>query len=136
MTFGWLSRSYDAIARRALRADIADTYKLKEIVLSSFLHHITTVRNICAHHSRLWNREFTFTMKLPTNGEQNLLSSFNKENTKKLYNTLVMCAYFLDTICPDHHWKDKLKILIDTHKIDVTDMGFPTDWLKRSVWAE
>jgi abortive infection bacteriophage resistance protein len=84
MSFGWLSRCYDGIARRALRMDIADTYNLKEVVLSSFLHHITTVRNICAHHSRLWNRDFTFIMKLPTNGDPKLLQSFNSDTTKRL----------------------------------------------------
>lgn len=136
MSFGWLSRSYDAIGRRALRADISDTYKFKEIVLSSFLHHITTVRNICAHHSRLWNREFTFTMKLPTNGAPELLQSFNSHAPKQLYNTLVMCAYFMDIICPNHHWKKKLKALIEEHNIDVTNMGFPTDWLESPIWIE
>lgn len=135
MSFGWLSRSYDAIGRRALRADISDTYKLKEIVFSSFLHHITTVRNICAHHSRLWNREFTFTMKLPTNGQPELLQSFNKDNTKQLYNTLVMCAYFMDLICPDNHWKPKLKALIEEHNIDVADMGFPHNWETLPIWS-
>ena len=41
MSFGWLSRSYDAIARRALKNDIADSYKVKEAILSSFLHDMT-----------------------------------------------------------------------------------------------
>jgi len=136
MSFGWLSRSYDAIGRRALRADISETYNLKEIVLSSFLHHITTVRNICAHHSRLWNREFTFTMKLPTNGAPELLQSFNSNAPKQLYNTLVMCSYFMDLISPNNHWKQKLKALIEDHNIDVNDMGFPTDWLERPIWLK
>jgi abortive infection bacteriophage resistance protein len=135
MSFGWLSRSFDSVARRSLRADISDTYKLKEVVLSSFLHHITTVRNICAHHSRLWNREFTFTMKLPTNGEQNLLHSFNKGSPKQLYNTMVTCAYLMDIISPNNHWKQKLKMLIESHNINAVDMGFPIDWLQRDMWA-
>jgi len=136
MSFGWLSRGYDAIVRRSLRADISDTYNIKEIVLSSFLHHITTVRNICAHHSRLWNREFTFTMKFPTNGDPKLLQSFNSNKPKQLYNTLVMCAYLMDIISPNNHWKIKLKKLIENHDINVGDMGFPTDWLERPIWAE
>jgi abortive infection bacteriophage resistance protein len=134
MSFGWLSRCYDGIGRRALRMDIADSYKLKEAVLSSFLHHITTVRNICAHHSRLWNRDFTFIMMLPTNGEEKLLTSFNPIANKQLYNTLVMCAYFMDTISLNHHWKKKIEILIADQNIDVSEMGFPVDWKKRAIW--
>ncbi|GAA58329.1 hypothetical protein P20652_0183 [Pseudoalteromonas sp. BSi20652] len=133
MSFGWLSRSYDAIGRRALKNDIADSYKVKETILSSFLHHITTVRNICAHHCRLYNRDFTFTMKLPTNGDRVLLNSFSG-TTKQLYNTLVMCAYFMDLISPNHHWKQKLASLIDTYNIDVTEMGFPENWQELPIW--
>lgn len=136
MSFGWLSRSYDAIGRRALRMDIADTYELNETILSSFLHHITSARNICAHHSRLWNRDFTITMKLPTNGSPELLQSFSSNTPKQLYNTLVMCVYFMDLICPNHHWKKKLKTLIEDHSIDVDKMGFPTNWLDRPIWLE
>lgn len=134
MSFGWLSRSYDAIGRRAIRSDISDSYKLKEVVLSSFLHHITTVRNICAHHSRLWNREFTFTMKLPTNGQTELLQSLHSGNTKQLYNTLVMCIYFINLISPNNNWTQKLKALIETHSIDVAEMGFPYKWEKLPIW--
>ena len=133
MSFGWLSRSYDAIGRRALKNDIADSYKVKETILSSFLHHITTVRNICAHHSRLYNRDFTFTMKLPTNGDSVLLNSFS-DTTKQLYNTLVMCAYFMDLISPNHHWKQKLASLIEVYNIDVTEMGFPENWKTLPIW--
>jgi abortive infection bacteriophage resistance protein len=136
MSFGWLSRAYDAIARRSLSMDIADTYSLNATILSSFLHHITSARNICAHHSRLWNRDFTITMKLPKNGDAKLLQSFNSNAPKQLYNTLVMCAYFMDIICPNHHWKKKLKSLIEDHNIDVTDMGFPTNWLEQPIWIE
>ncbi len=134
MSFGGLSRCYDVIGRRAIKMDIADAYKLKEAALSSFLHHITTVRNICAHHSRLWNRDFTITMKLPTNGEPELLQSFNKSKNNKLYNTLVMCAYLMDEISPNNHWRFKLKTLIENHNIDVTAMGFPENWEGLPVW--
>jgi len=136
MSFGWLSRCYDAIARRALSMDIADTYGLNSTILSSFLHHITSARNICAHHSRLWNRDFTITMKLPKNGEPRLLQSFNSNAQKQLYNTLVMCAYFMDLISPKHHWKKKLKALINVHSINVTDMGFPENWNELPIWLE
>jgi hypothetical protein len=47
-----------------------------------------------------------------------------------------MCAYFIDIICPNHHWKKKLKSLIEDHNIDVTDMGFPTNWLEQPIWVE
>nr|WP_245153128.1 Abi family protein [Xanthomonas oryzae] len=34
-------------------------------MLKSWLHALTSIRNICAHHSRLWNRELGIRPELP-----------------------------------------------------------------------
>ncbi|WP_349293799.1 Abi family protein [Marinobacter sp. M3C] len=34
-------------------------------LLQSWLHTLTIVRNICAHHARLWNRELGIKPELP-----------------------------------------------------------------------
>ncbi|WGT25886.1 Abi family protein [Pseudomonas marginalis] len=33
--------------------------------MQSWLHTLTTIRNMCAHHSRLWNRELGIRPELP-----------------------------------------------------------------------
>ena len=65
MTLGQLSKWYANLQSGADRNLVAHVYDCDEINLVSFLHHLSTVRNLCAHHSRLWNREFIFTFKLP-----------------------------------------------------------------------
>ena len=65
MTFGTLSKFYSGLKSRKDRQVIAKSFGVKEIVLKSFARHANFVRNICAHHSRLWNRQFTITMKVP-----------------------------------------------------------------------
>ncbi|MCX5963758.1 MAG: hypothetical protein NT070_11650 [Cyanobacteria bacterium] len=47
------------------------SYGLDEKILTSLLHHLTIVRNFCAHHARRWNREFTV---IPTLPKQEMLS--------------------------------------------------------------
>ncbi len=137
MSFGWLSKAYDGIKRRSVKMDIAKAYQLNESVLSSFLHHLTTIRNICAHHSRLWNRESTFKTKLPRQGSKNLIDSINIDSPNQLYNTLVMTAHLLEIISPDSHWKQKLYELIQNHQsIDLTIMGFPQQWWQLPVWRD
>jgi len=54
------------------------------------MHHLSTLRNLCAHHSRLWNREFTFTFKLPRQRPKILIGSLNPKQPRRMYNTLVM----------------------------------------------
>ena len=42
--------------------DHGESALLDEAVLISVVHHLTHIRNICAHHGRLWNKRFTVTM--------------------------------------------------------------------------
>lgn len=65
MSLGQLSRWYDNLKPMPTRRAIADVYGVDEKVLGSWLRHISLVCNTCAHHSRLWNREFTITPRLP-----------------------------------------------------------------------
>jgi len=89
MSLGQLSKWYFNLKHRRDRQSIATIYDLDERVLTSFLHHLTIVRNLCAHHSRLWNRKIRFQLKIPRR-PNNLMSCMNQEQPKKLYNTLVM----------------------------------------------
>jgi hypothetical protein len=59
------------------------------------------VRNICAHHARLWNRQFTITIKIPYNPDVVAKSVVRFEpQTRYIYNTLVLLAYLMDITRP------------------------------------
>lgn len=140
MTMGQLSKWFSNINERQDRKAICQVYNLNETVMTSFCEHLSLVRNKAAHHARLWNRVFPKQMKLPTVGPSDLINSilrlpYNDRSLKKLYNTLTITLYLMDTIAPDHQWKMRLKDLINTHTIDTTKMGFPTDWETRPLWV-
>ena len=135
MSLGQLSALYDNLSAPADRQAVADAYALDEIVLRSFMHHLTVVRNICAHHSRLWNRHFSFTFSLPRKKPPVLLEQFNPEQTRGIHNTLVMLAWLLDRIEPNQHWTQRIVNLIQEQRFSVTThMGFPLDWKTRAIW--
>jgi abortive infection bacteriophage resistance protein len=134
MTLGQLSKWYANLKTGADRNLVAHIYDCDEINLVSFLHHLSTVRNLCAHHSRLWNREFTFTFKLPRKRPQALLNNFNPQEPRRLYNTLVMLHYLMNHIAPGHHWRQRLLDMLNRHGIDPARMGFPNDWKTRAIW--
>jgi len=134
MTLGQLSKWYANLKSGADRNLVAHRYDCDEVNLVSFMHHLSTVRNLCAHHSRLWNREFTFTFKLPRQRPQVLLSSFNPKEPRRIYNTLVMSLYLMNRIAPDHHWRNRLLDLLNRHHIDPARMGFPDNWKIRAIW--
>lgn len=140
MTMGQLSKWYSNIAVRADRQAISANFGLNERVTTSFCEHLSLVRNIAAHHSRLWNRKITKQMVLPTQGPADLLTSLwalppPHQNSRKIYNTLTMTLYLMNVIAPNHHWKARIKDLISSHAIDTDKMGFPADWQTRPLWA-
>ena len=136
MTIGQLSQWYDNLKNRHDRKIISDIYDLDEKNLRSFIRHLSNVRNYCAHHARVWNRDYTVTLKIPNKRPTLLISSFNPDTkaNRKLYNTLVLLAYMMDKTCPGNHWKNNLMILLKRHAINEKAMGFPQDWQQRSIW--
>ena len=136
MSLGLLSRWYSNLKPGATRRAVAGVYSLDERVLESWLHHLTFIRNTCAHHSRLWNRDFTITAELPRSKPAYLAGEF-VTGSRKLYNTLVMLLHFMDIIAPGHHWRQRLKHLIHHHHtINTAAMGFPAGWDTRAIWQE
>ena len=133
MSLGLLSRWYGNLKPMQTRRAIASTYGLDEKVLGSWLHHLALVRNTCAHHSRLWNRDFTITPLLPRNKPSSLTSQFNI-GSRKLYNSLVILLYCMNVVAPQHRWRLRLQDLINQHKIPVSAMGFPPQWDKLPIW--
>lgn len=134
MTFGEFSKWFANTASSATRNQVARFYGLDETILVSFLHHLAVVRNLCAHHGRLWNREFTFTWKLPKKSPVELVSNLHHTETRRLYNSLAMLGFLMDQISPHTDWKIRVLSLIRKHGIDPSHMGFPSDYETYPLW--
>lgn len=133
MSLGVLSCWYGNLKPMATRRAIAEVYQLDQRVMESWLHHLTYIRNTCAHHSRLWNREFTITPELPRSKPAALVGEFIP-GSRKLYNTLVILLHFMDIIAPQHHWRRRLVDLINHHGAPTAAMGFHLDWQGQVIW--
>lgn len=135
MSFGQLSRWVGILKYRADRQAIASGYGLDERVFLSFLHHLTTVRNLCAHHARLWNRRFTITMQLPRAQAGAAFPAFNPAADRNLYNTLAMLGLFLRTVSPGSSWAQRVRaLMVATPGAAPAAMGFPIGWESEALW--
>ncbi len=88
MSFGALSQLYHNLLRGDQIA-LAKTIGFHSAVLSSWLHTFTYVRNICAHHSRIWNRELSIALTVPKDGK------WNDVNTKRIGSVIFAINHFL-----------------------------------------
>lgn len=137
MSFGQLSRWYSNLAERALRNRIAQPLGLPETVLVPLVRHIVDVRNICAHHGRLWNRGFRMPPKLAQKPDP-LMRTLDLNATQapaRLYNGLCMIGHVVRTVAPASTWMQDLAVHLRTHPTtDLAAMGFPADWQNRPLW--
>ena len=120
MTLGQVSNWFGMIKLRQDRQLISKYYEIDEKVLASFLHHLTIIRNICAHHSMLFNSKLTVEFTIPKHTKE----SFNHKERKKLFNTFVMIEYLMDKINKDNHWRERLEVLVDKYNINRDTLGY------------
>ena len=64
MSFGALSTAYAHLVPE-VQKKIAKDAGVHELVLKSWLHSAVYLRNLCAHHARLWNRELAIRPEIP-----------------------------------------------------------------------
>ncbi len=65
MYFNHLSQICNNLKQRSDITGIAKWFGLPPETFTSWLHSVNYVRNICAHHARLWNRDMNIVpMKL------------------------------------------------------------------------
>ena len=136
MSFSLLSRWYKNQPPQ-LRQKSANVFAMDEQFFIPFLHGITVVRNHCAHHERLWNRELAIAPKYPRKKSANLRAAFNpdREAQFKIYNMLVMTAYLTEAIRPAVRWRNRLADLVCGQKYDVgAPMGFSAGWREFDFW--
>ncbi|MBU3741370.1 MAG: Abi family protein [Candidatus Kapabacteria bacterium] len=133
MSMGSLSKWYENIGPKHIRTAIAAEYGLNEILLESWCKHLSYVRNICAHHGRLWNREFMITPAKPRTRPQNIIQAF-QPSSRRVYNTFVILLYFMDRIAPEYDWRNALTELLVRCAPDLKPMGFPADWCEHKIW--
>lgn len=64
MSFGSLSMMFQWM-QNAERRPIAQRYGIQPSHLESWMHHFVYIRNLCAHHCRLWDRDWSIKPDLP-----------------------------------------------------------------------
>ena len=99
------------------------------------------LRNICAHHSRFWNRHMKARISRKLGLAPQLAPfvecldrqpSFNYTTT---FTVLALCAYCMGIIRPESKWKDRCHALLKTATpFILRGMGVPSDWKTLALW--
>lgn len=105
--------------------------------LSSWLEAIGYVRNIIAHHSRLWSRDMVkrpvLTIRNPSGPWLNL--PLEEAQQKKPFLIISCMLYLCNKVTPNHQVKKKiLELHSDNPEIPIYKLGFFNNWEQQDLW--
>ncbi len=138
LTLGSLSKLYQNIKHQLPEKNIiAREFGLyNQKYLTSWLISITVIRNIIAHHSRLWNRVLINKYDWPPSTPKPLLSYIPDNNQRrKIFPLLSAILYMNNEISPGNSIKQELIDLFNKFpQIHISRMGFPNNWQNEALW--
>ena len=136
MYFNHLSKICTSLKNRSDVTGIANHFGLPPEKFCSWLHTINYVRNLCAHHSRLWNRELKIVPeRLDFSRTKVWISNPNSVQRSKIYHFLCMLNYMLQSVNPSSTFTSRLKALLNKYsKVSKSAMGFPQNWENEDIW--
>ncbi len=114
---------------------------LKRLTTKSWLRSLNYVRNVVAHHSRLWNRNLIDQPKL---GKQSDMPEFafaigNAHCTSRVYIILCILAHLMKYVSSRSSWSKRVARLIETFPqavhVNIKDMGCPEGWTAHQFWV-
>lgn len=141
LTIGELSHIYRGLKNNADKKRIADFFDVHHTVFTSWLHTLTYVRNICAHHSRLWNRDLAIEPEKLLKPKGNWIDK-SFENNKRVFYFLCILRYMLLRANPSNNMKQKVENIFNKYPtVPIKFLGIPSDgkgnllnWQTQPIW--
>lgn len=132
LSFGSCSKLFSNLQLISTRNKISEIFEQHATIVESWIKVVVWIRNICAHHARLWNRWLVEAPIIPKN--EPLHGNLLNQNRKFL-----VCAYILikllNPISPDNHWKSNLyKLFNEYSQYPGLTMGFNPNWKNDPLW--
>lgn len=129
LEFGAVSTLYNHLGS-VYRKEIAARFGIPHRVLGSWIHVASHLRNICAHHGRVWNRVFRVIPKVLHTYEPAL------RKNDRFHAQAIVVKVLLDSLGGGEDWTSGLVSFLERHpSIDCRAMGFPPDWHDLAPWC-
>lgn len=134
--FGTMSTLYGGM-REPEQDVIAARYGVRNgRVFATWLRSLNYLRNVCAHHSRLWNRNIVDQPKLPSAAEMPWVAPFeqNIHARARCYLLLCLVRHLLQVINPTSSLPKRMRAHLKTFPdlehlgLNLVGMGASADW--------
>jgi abortive infection bacteriophage resistance protein len=137
-TFGTLSKMYKNLKSQSpARAAIAKEFGMHSAKeFANWLEGITVIRNIVAHHARLWNRTFSKKMmNIKSPRGVWLQHGFDEKQTNRLYAAMAAMVYLCNAVDVGNSLAQRVCALIQQYPdVPIRKLGFGEDWMSEPLW--
>ena len=121
--------------KRVDRSTISRVHGLQPETFESWLRSLAFVRNLCAHHSRTWNRHISVAPAIPPS--INGWEPSQIPNPQRIYAVLCVLRYLSRNYDCGSSWASKVAVLMAQFDRDSewqNAMGIPPDWRDSVFW--
>lgn len=137
-SFGTLSKLYKNLQHQLPEKSlIANEFGLNShSELASWLEALVYLRNLVAHHARLWGRKIVKQPKILQKTKNPWLkSTLNEQASCKPYLLISILAYLCQALGDeDGFTKQVLELMKSQKELPITELGFVQDWEKEELW--
>jgi abortive infection bacteriophage resistance protein len=139
VSFGTLVTYYRYYLPQAERETLSNTFGITPSIFNTWLSAIQEVRNICAHHGRLWNRRIRsepHIEPLTRHTIQPLWHFMTGVLEDRTFAMLCVLNHCVRAIDPFNTWRDEIRTLFVSHPESwpTRMMGAPADWETSPFW--
>ena len=133
-SFGTMSILYQNLNPGLPKRDVAAAFGVSDTVFASWLHTLVYVRNICAHHARLWNR-ILGVRPMMSRHPRHAFIPLPAAGTQRIYFVLAIIRYWLNIFEPSNTMsQDLAKLLGRFSAVYPGALGFPQNWQQEPIW--
>ena len=135
LSLGTLAKLFFNASDNKVKKKIAREFGLpNHLAFESWMNSIAALRNCCAHHARIWNRNYPVTPDLPKRLRNTWIKDTNTP-FNKLYAQLCCMAYWYNAIDPQNTFTADIKELLLKYPIvNPAAMGFVKNWQDEPLW--
>lgn len=140
-TFGIMSHLLNGL-KGTFRDEMADFFNCpRGPYIGSWTKSLNPLRNDCAHHARVWNRNYSLEPLIPPQGRVTELDHLHQIGThsQRLYSLAAILFYLCKQAYPGTRLASNFRLLITTQAprdrlIDPVRAGFPVGWQDLPLW--
>jgi len=130
LSFGSISAVFRYLLKKSDKKQVSKVFEESPTVLDSWFESVRYIRNLCAHHSRLWNRWFVI------EPIQSKSVKYIKTKERTFHQQAIILNKLNKKLCPDTTWHYRLFELFSEYSdyVPFEQMGFAKEWQKDSFW--